>query len=266
MPSPQSADGQNQLDWLNYIVKELWPFIDAAVEKLLGEEILPAVEKDLPGMFHPLKATSFNLGQKTPQLGPLVVYNTGNEDDKGVEINLGVSICCETEIVLSAGSFSVGINALTVTGNICIVMRPLINKMPIVGGLQVYFLKPPKIDFDFAGVGNVVDFPILDTVIRNVINDTVMSLMVLPNLMYIPLTPDPKVDLDLTSLRSPMPKGMLCLTVRGCKNLHASDWSILGKPNSDPSAQEKRLIICLEIVSEHAISSCARPEESNNLR
>merc|ERR1719183_2301666 len=99
---------------------------------MLSNDILPAVEKSLPSMFRPLTASNFDLGKKTPQLGPLIVYNTGDED-KGVEINLGIKIDCETNITLDAGKFSVGINALIVTGNVCFVLRPLINKMPIVG-------------------------------------------------------------------------------------------------------------------------------------
>ena len=230
---PGTPRGANQLDWLNYIVKELWPFVEAAVEKMLRDDILPEVEKNLPSFFRPLEASDFDLGMKTPQLGPLVVYSTGDEN-KGVELNLGVNVDCETKIKLKAGKFSVGINALQVTGTICVVMRPLIKKIPIVGGLQVYFINPPRVDFDFAGVGNVVDLPLLDGIIRKVMNDIILQMMVLPNVMYIPLTPDPKVDLDLTAMNSPRPKGMLCLRVNGCKNLHASDWSMMGKPNSDP--------------------------------
>jgi hypothetical protein len=229
-----TSSGANQLDWLNYIVKELWPFVEAAVEKMLREDILPEVEKDLPSVLRPLEASDFNLGTKTPELGPLIVYNTNDDEDKGVEINLGINTELETKIKLKAGSFSVGINALHVKGTVCVVMNPLIKKMPIVGGLQVYFINPPFIDFDFAGAGNVVDLPLINGSIRKVMNDIILQMMVLPNLMYIPLTPDPKVDLDLTAMNSPQPKGMLCLRVNGCKNLHASDWSITGKPNSDP--------------------------------
>lgn len=38
-------------------------------------------------------------------------------------------------------------------------MKPLITIMPLVGGLQVFFLNNPSIDFNLVGVADVLDMP-----------------------------------------------------------------------------------------------------------
>lgn len=40
-----------------------------------------------------------------------------------------------------------------------VVMKPLITKMPLVGGLQVFFLNNPSIDFNLVGAADVLDMP-----------------------------------------------------------------------------------------------------------
>lgn len=35
------------------------------------------------------------------------------------------------------------------------VMKPLIRKLPLVGGMQVFFLNAPDIDFNLEGIANI---------------------------------------------------------------------------------------------------------------
>lgn len=49
--------------------------------------------------------------------------------------------------------------ARQIHGMVRVVMRPLITKMPLVGGLQVFFLNNPSIDFNLVGAADVLDMP-----------------------------------------------------------------------------------------------------------
>jgi hypothetical protein len=40
-----------------------------------------------------------------------------------------------------------------------VVMKPLITSMPLVGGLQVFFLNNPTIDFNLVGMADLLDMP-----------------------------------------------------------------------------------------------------------
>ncbi|CAA9994870.1 unnamed protein product, partial [Nesidiocoris tenuis] len=44
-------------------------------------------------------------------------------------------------------------------GMIRVVMKPLIRTIPLVGGLQIYFLNNPNIDFNLVGVADLLDMP-----------------------------------------------------------------------------------------------------------
>lgn len=52
-----------------------------------------------------------------------------------------------------------GIKDLQLHGMIRVVMKPLITTMPLIGGLQVFFLNNPDIDFNLIGVADVLDMP-----------------------------------------------------------------------------------------------------------
>lgn len=40
-----------------------------------------------------------------------------------------------------------------------VVMKPLITTSPLVGGMQIFFLNQPDIDYDLVGVADVLDIP-----------------------------------------------------------------------------------------------------------
>ena len=42
------------------------------------------------------------------------------------------------------------------------------GKIPIVGGVQLFFFSPQKLDFDLLGLGNFVDLPLIKDTIRKV--------------------------------------------------------------------------------------------------
>lgn len=67
-------------------------------------------------------------------------------------------------------------------------MKPLITTMPMVGGLQIFFLNNPNIDFNLVGVADVLDMPGLSDLLRRIIVEQVANMMVLPNKLPIRLS------------------------------------------------------------------------------
>ena len=61
------------------------------------------------------------------------------------------------------------------------VFKPLITDIPLIGGIQVYFLTAPDIDFDLGGVANALDVPGLSDIIRRIVVEQLGAFMVLPN-------------------------------------------------------------------------------------
>lgn len=44
-------------------------------------------------------------------------------------------------------------------GMMRVVMKPLITISPLVGGLQIFFLNQPEIDYNLVGVADVLEMP-----------------------------------------------------------------------------------------------------------
>ena len=81
-------------------------------------------------------------------------------------------------------------------------MKPLISQMPMVGGLQVFFLNNPIIDFDLVGVADLLDMPGLSDLLRRIIVEQVAAMMVLPNKLPIQLSD----AVPATALKTPEPE------------------------------------------------------------
>lgn len=111
-------------------------------------------------------------------------------------------------------------------------MKPLISEMPMVGGLQVFFLNNPIIDFDLVGVADLLDMPGLSDLLRRIIVEQVAAMMVLPNKLPIQLSD----AVPAAALKTPEPEGVLRIHVVEAKDLMKKDIGVLGKGKSDPYA------------------------------
>lgn len=111
-------------------------------------------------------------------------------------------------------------------------MKPLIASMPLFGGMQIFFLNNPNIDFNLVGVVDLLDMPGLSDILRRIIIEQVAAFMVLPNKLPIILSE----EIEALSLKMPEPEGVLRVHVVEAKNLMKMDIGMLGKGKSDPYA------------------------------
>lgn len=87
----------------------------------------------------------------------------------------------DCDINFSLGGFRGGIKDFQIHGTVRVVMKPLIPNPPLVGGLQIFFLNNPNIDFNLVGVIDLLDMPGLSDILRRIIIEQVAAMMVLPN-------------------------------------------------------------------------------------
>lgn len=60
----------------------------------------------------------------------------------------------------------------------------------MIGGISVAFMELPKFDFNLTGMGEFVQLPGLINAIRSIINTQIANIVVLPNQVVVPLTPN----------------------------------------------------------------------------
>ena len=86
-----------------------------------------------------------------------------------------------------------------------IVLKPLISQIPLIGGVQVYFLKPPEIDYNLGGVANALEIPGVNKILEKIIIEQIKNFIVLPNKFSLPLV----ADIPMKTLKCPDSAGVL---------------------------------------------------------
>ncbi len=64
--------------------------------------------------------------------------------------------------------------------------RPLIGDIPLIGGVQLYFLRQPEVEFDLGGAANVLEIPGLSGLLKSAVDDQVRwELWDLPRFLFL---------------------------------------------------------------------------------
>nr|XP_032521942.1 extended synaptotagmin-2-B isoform X2 [Danaus plexippus plexippus] len=219
-------------EWLNRILLQVWPNVNHYARTLLKDTIEPAVAESLANFkLNGFKFERMILGTIAPRVGGVKVYDKNlSRDEIIMDVDLFYAGDCDISFVLQR--IRGGIKDLQIHGMVRVVMKPLISKMPLVGGLQVFFLNNPSIDFNLVGAADVLDMPGFSDILRRCIVEQISRMMVLPNKLPIKLSDEiPTVD-----LRMPEPEGVLRIHLVQAQNLMKKDVSMLGKGKSDPYA------------------------------
>ncbi len=85
----------------------------------------------------------------------------------------------------------------------------MIGDIPLIGGLQVFFMRQPEIDFDLGGAANLLEIPGIHGLLMGAIDDQVAKNLVLPNKLSIILSDQVSAE----RVKMPTPEGVLAITV-----------------------------------------------------
>jgi len=220
-----------RVEWLNRVLDQLWPSIGHFITHLLTTQIEPLIKKSLESLT--LKDFKFNhvlLGNIPPRIGGIKCYDKMTARNE-IIMDLEVTWAGDCEIEVSIKGIKASILDLYIHGHLRVVLKPLIHNLPLVGGIQVYFLNNPNVDFAVGGLANVTDLPGISSILRRVIVEQLARFIVLPNMVSVPLVN----DIPMKVFKCPEPEGILRITLVEAKNLMKMDFGFFGNPgNSDP--------------------------------
>lgn len=219
-------------EWLNKILKQVWPNANFFAKNLIKESIEPNIQQALAGYkLNGFKFDRMILGTIPPRIGGVKVYDK-NVSRNEIIMDLDLFYAGDCDVNFSLSGLRGGIKDFQIHGTVRVIMKPLISQMPLVGGLQIFFLNNPNIDFNLVGVVDLLDMPGLSDILRKIIVEQVAAIMVLPNKLPIILND----GVPALSLKMPEPEGVLRIHVVEAKDLMKKDISVLGKGKSDPYA------------------------------
>lgn len=219
-------------EWVNKILKQLWPNANHFARALVKETVEPAVAEALSQYkMNGFRFDRIILGTIPPRIGGVKVYDK-NVARNEIIMDLDLFYASDCDINFYLGGMKGGIKDFQIHGWVRVVMKPLIHSMPLVGGLQIFFLNNPNIDFNLVGVIDFMDMPGLSDLLRRIIVEQIGNIMVLPNKLPITLSD----EVPATALKMPEPEGILRIHVVEAKDLMKKDIGMLGKGKSDPYA------------------------------
>ncbi|XP_026289942.1 extended synaptotagmin-1 isoform X1 [Frankliniella occidentalis] len=219
-------------EWVNRIVRQLWPNANHYARDLLRTVIEPNIRNALAAFKLPgFKFDKMILGTIPFRVGGVKVYDH-NVSRNEIIMDLDFFYAGDCDISFTLSGIPGGIKDFQLHGMLRVVMKPLIQTIPLVGGLQLFFLNNPTIDFNLVGAADVLDVPGVSDILRRIIVEQVAALMVLPN--KLPITLSDVVPAHI--LKTPEPEGVLRVHVVEAKELMKMDIGVLGKGKSDPYA------------------------------
>ncbi|KAL1513440.1 hypothetical protein ABEB36_002851 [Hypothenemus hampei] len=218
-------------EWLNRIIKQLWPKVNIYIHDIVKELLQKKLNKKI-GKYglSGLTVEKLTVGVIPFRIGGIVVFE--NVSDNEIVLDLDVSYAGDCDIILKYSKVTGGIKNFQLYGRLRVVLKPLINELPLAGGIEAFFINPPHIDFSLDGLASVLEFPMLSILLKKVVLDTISSVMVLPN--KFPIRLNKKVSKQ--QIRFPNPKGVLRVHLVQGRQLFQKDLTLSGQHTCDPYA------------------------------
>lgn len=218
-------------EWANKIIHQVWPYLGDYVRNLLLQTIEPKIKENLPAALQSFRFTKIDCGDIPPRIGGVKVYTERVKRDE-IYMDIEILYSSDADVCISIKGINAGIKDLQIRGTIRVIFKPLMNVMPLFGGLNVFFLNTPVIDFNLTSLANALDIPGLSEMLRTIVQEQVSSIMVLPHRISVVLAN----NVDSNKLRYPIPKGVLRIYMLGANDLKKADFGVLKKAKSDPYA------------------------------
>ncbi|XP_008193857.1 extended synaptotagmin-2 [Tribolium castaneum] len=231
IPSWVKFPDRERAEWLNQVIAQLWPTVESYIVKLFRTSIQTKIRKK----YDSFQFESIDFGPTPPKIDGIKVYTAAATTDS-IIIDFDVFYDGDCDINFSfSGAEIGGIRDFQLSVEVRVVLKPLLPKVPLIGGIQIYFLNTPDINFTLEGLSGI---PGLSSFIRSKIEEKITKKIVFPN----KITKRFSKSVAPSELKALEPAGVLRVHVFEAKDLMAKD--ITGK--SDPyvilyvGAQERK--------------------------
>ncbi|XP_047137306.1 extended synaptotagmin-2 isoform X1 [Hydra vulgaris] len=217
-------------EWLNQMIKQFWPFISKIMEDFLKTKVEPDMKMKLPSTIKSLKFSKTDLGNRPIRLGGIKVYSEHVPPNQIIaDMELIYAGDALIELALDNG-ISGGISDIQIHGTMRIEITPLLSKLPLIGGISLYFIETPELNYNFTNLLNILDVPGISQIVNSLLKEALESFVVFPNRVKIPIG-NPT---DIETFRFYYPKGVLKIDILEAKNLIGKDTNLFKDKTSDP--------------------------------
>jgi len=175
------------------------------------------------------------VGTIPARLGGIKVYNR-NVDRGEIVLDVEVAYNGDARVLISLQGMQAEIKQISLKGMARVTLKPVLRAFPFIGGVEVFFLNKPTLDYSLGGIGTFGEIPGANAVIKTVVEEQIRSRFVWPNRfsLYLPIEQVQKLP-DKTYLLV-RPSGVLKAKVIEARDLIKADKNLVGSGKSDPYA------------------------------
>ncbi|EIE19981.1 hypothetical protein COCSUDRAFT_44371 [Coccomyxa subellipsoidea C-169] len=207
-PSWVKYPDYERMGWVNDVIVQLWPHVSSAAAVTVRDMADPILAQNKPKWISRISLHTFTLGDIPPRVSGCKVFRReGVQQEVLVEMDfswagnqkfqLQINPLPRLPVPLGIGQFisewlgmRVGVSDINLHGRVRINMRPLMAKLPIVGGVQVSLVDPPDLSYALILQGGDITFlPGLEVFINSLIKDVILQPFIWPHGYTIPLAP-----------------------------------------------------------------------------
>jgi Ca2+-dependent lipid-binding protein len=217
-PSWISYPDFDRCEWLNKLIIQMWPTISDYVQTLVKNSIEPEIKKQISG----LSFERIDLGDFPPRLGGIKIYTDNIRSDE-IILDTEFFYGGDMQIKMKYHNFKAGIKSLYLHGELRLILKSIVSKLPFIGALEVFFLRTPTIDFDLTDIANIIEISGLHNLLMLALERVLQTLIVIPNRLIIAFMN----EIDINQLKFPKPDGILRIDIIEAKNLPKLDNAFL---------------------------------------
>ncbi|GLC43424.1 hypothetical protein PLESTB_001555900 [Pleodorina starrii] len=206
IPAVFTVSEEEKMEWLNSLVKEMWPFVDKGVCQMIKDitaQMMPGILAGLPGFLEgKVKSVGFKhltFGAMPMRVESIKVDKDGND---GLVMELSVKWCGDPNITLAIeipGGQKLCPRVLDISfaAKVRVVLRPLVPRLPGFVAAMATVPKPPlikyRLDFGRALGGSVAPLavtPVVNYFLRGVLD----RMLLWPNRIVVPILQETAQD------------------------------------------------------------------------
>jgi len=241
LPSWVTFPDVEKVEWINVIMKKIWPNI-GQISKLVAKRLVePKINEVLKRlalkgvnleMVSNFKLKDLILGSVPARIGGIKVYdrNTGRDE---IVMDIEIIYGGDARVKFSVQKMDCEINQVNFRATARLIIKPLMDVLPLVGGLEFYFISMPSLDYNLGGMANVGEIPGISNMIRSVLDSIIRKGFVWPNRFNFFLPLESVAHLHKQGFALPSPQGVLTILIREGRDLVKKDKHLMGG-KSDP--------------------------------
>lgn len=198
----QIQSSSETVEWMNVLVQKLWPNISKFGETIVRQTIQPIVqEMDPEIVFKNFEFLKIDFGEQPIKITSMGALSRENDVLLFNSVNFESDLNFNMKTKVMGKNFEFGIRDITFDGSCELKLTPLIDSPPFFASVQFQLVELPRIDFDLTGLGNLVELPGIETVMRETVDGLVKNMFVRPNRLIVPMiSPDVMTNFGMEAI------------------------------------------------------------------